>query len=57
MNIDENLEKIISELDELGIHCKDNDGNWRTIEDVFQDLAKKWEYIGLQRGENNAKNS
>ena len=37
------LNKVVSDLEKLGITCKDNNGNWRNTENVLQDIAKLWD--------------
>ena len=37
------LDEIVSDLEKLGVTCKDNNGNWKTTENILQDIAEHWE--------------
>lgn len=33
---------IVSALKEFGISCKDNNGNWKELKDILQEVANQW---------------
>ena len=37
------LDKIVSDLEKVGVTCKDSNGNWRNTEEILQDIAEHWE--------------
>lgn len=37
------LDEVVSNLEKLGVICKDNNGNWRGTEEILQDIAEHWE--------------
>lgn len=32
----------VSALKEFGIFCKDENGNWKNVEEILQELANQW---------------
>lgn len=38
-----NLDKVVSDIEKLGVTCKDSDGNWRATEDILQEIAEQWD--------------
>ena len=38
-----NLDEVVSTIEKLDVTCKDNDGNWKTIEEILQEIAEKWD--------------
>lgn len=38
-----NLDEVVSNIEKLGVTCKDSNGNWRTAEDILQEIAEQWD--------------
>lgn len=37
------LDEVVSDLEKLGVTCKDNNGNWKPIDSILQEIAKHWD--------------
>lgn len=36
------LDEVVSDLEKLGVTCKDSNGNWKNTEEILQDIAEHW---------------